>query len=291
MHDLFHWTHPEAMNDHLLKAKSGYLNIPFFIIRAIFFFGIWVFLSRFFYTQSVSQDDDGSHARTLRMQKYSTFGVLLFAITLTFSAIDWVMSVTPHWYSTMFGVYYFATCAVSSLSVTTIILLILRRFGFMDKMVTVEHYHDLGKLMYGFNIFWTYVAFSQYFLIWYANIPEETIWFREHFFGSWNSFAIFLVIGHFVIPFLGFMSRHMKRNLATNLVFMIWMAFMSFVDLYWVIMPNVYPEGFHISLADVSIFLGMGGIYFGLLFWRLSRKALFPKKDPRLPESLHFHNV
>lgn len=291
MHELYHWTHADAVNDIILQKKAGYLNIRFFFIRAAVFFGIWFWLARVFYKNSVAQDATGDFAHTLKLQKYATFGVFLFALTLTFSVIDWVMSMTPHWYSTMFGVYYFAISTVLSLCVITILAMTLRRAGFLKNEITVEHYHDMGKLVYGFNIFWTYIAFSQYFLIWYANIPEETIWFREHFMGSWNAVAVFLVLGHFVVPFLGFMSRHVKRNLTAHFVVVCWMVFMTIVDLYWVIMPNFSPEGIQISLVDFASFIGIGGLYFGLYFLRLRKHALFPKRDPRLEESLHFHNV
>ena len=178
IHHLYHWSHPaEVAKDLLLQAKSAYLNIPFFIIRAFVFFGIWIGLSRAFYKKSTEQDNSGNPDNTAKMQKYSTFGILLFALSITFSGIDWVMSITPHWYSTMIGVYFFAGAAVVSLSSMSLIALILRKNGYLKDVLTVEHFHDLGKLLYGFNVFWAYIAFSQYFLIWYSNIPEETVFY------------------------------------------------------------------------------------------------------------------
>ena len=225
------------------------------------------------------------------MQKMAPLAILVFGISQTFAFIDWVMSITPHWYSTMFGVYFFAISAVLSLSVITLIFLWLRSRGFLSNIVTVEHYHDLGKLLYGFNIFWAYIIFSQYFLIWYANIPEETVWFAEHFKGNWNTVAIIISIGHFAIPFILFMSRHMKRNLKTNGMMMVWMVVMTIVELYWVIMPNISKDGVHVSIQDVVPFLAIGGIFFAVLFSRMKNYALVPEQDPRLKESINFINA
>ena len=291
IHELYHWSHPsEVAKDALLQAKSGYLNIPFFIFRAALFFGIWLWLSKVFYKKSTEQDISGNPDNTVKMQKYSTFGILLFALTVTFSGIDWVMSLTPHWYSTMIGVYFFAGAAVVSLSVMSLIAIMLRKAGYLREVLTVEHFHDLGKLLYGFNVFWAYIAFSQYFLIWYANIPEETVFYIQHFAGTWQYVAAFLVIGHFAIPFVMFMSRHAKRNLTFHAGMMCWLIFMHIVDLYWFIMPNVIPEGFHIGFEPFACFAAIGGLYIGVLFTRMSKVALYPLQDPRLEEASHVQN-
>jgi hypothetical protein len=288
---LYHWTLAEAAHDHILKGKSGYLNIPFFLIRATVFFGAWLLIARKFFNGSLDQDKSGDHSITLSLQKAATWAVAVFAITQTFAYVDWVMSLTPHWYSTVFGVYFFAVSAVASLSMISLILMILRRFGFLKDLVNVEHFHDLGKFMYGFNIFWTYIAFSQYFLIWYSNIPEETAFFHQHFNGSWNTAAIFLVIGHFVIPFITFMSRHARRNLPFHCGMVIWMLIMTYFDIFWVIMPNVLPAGFHLGFSDIASFLGLGGIFVWAFFTKLKSVNLIPVQDPRLHESINFHNT
>lgn len=292
MHDLFHWTHIEDYaHDPILAGKAPYLNVSFFIVRAILFFGTWIWLSRKFYIGSTTQDESKDEGITLQLRKASTYGVIIFAVTQTFAYVDWVMSLTPHWYSTIFGVYLFAGSIVICLSLTSITLLILRKFGFLRDIVTVEHFHDLGKLLYGFNVFWAYIAFSQYFLIWYSNVPEETIWYLEHFYGNWNTVAIVLAVGHFAIPFILFMSRHVKRNLTLHLIVAIWIALMHIVDLYWLIMPNVSKAGIHVSLADVLCIIGIGGIYFSSFFKRLASKNIVAKNDPLIQESLHFQNM
>lgn len=291
MHDLYHWTHTDAVaHDTILQGKVPYLNIKFFIVRAVLFFVIWILIARKFFKSSIRQDSSGEKSITQKLRSFSAPAVILFALSQTFASIDWVMSLTPHWYSTMWGVYFFAISIVLALALITFVLLILRKYGFLKDTVTVEHYHDMGKLLYGFNIFWTYIAFSQYFLIWYGNIPEETAFYHQHFQGSWEKVALFLVIGHFLLPLIFFMSRHVKRNLKTHFVFVVWMMFISFVDIYWIIMPNLFPQGISLSVFDIFPFLGIGGLYFAFIFKRLAQHNLIPKSDPRLPESLKFHN-
>jgi len=289
---LFEWSHAShVMSSQVLQAKSGYLNVPFFLIRAVFYFGVWTILSRSFLKRSLLQDKTGDETLTLKSQTMSTYGVLLFAITLTFSAIDWVMSLTPHWFSTMFGVYIFAGSIVSALATISLIAMLLRKFGFLKELIRVDHYHDIGKLLYGFNVFWAYIAFSQYFLIWYANIPEETVWFIDHFKGSWNSVGVFLAIGHFGIPFLFFMSRHAKRNLKFHAIMAVWFLIVHYVDLYWIIMPNINKFGIAPSWIDLAALMGIGGVCISLLFNRLKKSPLYPLKDPRLEDSKHLEVV
>jgi len=291
IHELYHWSHKDKVaTDHILQGKVAYLNEPFFILRAVLFFAVWIWLAHKFYKGSIAQDESGDARHTLSLQKAATYGIVIYALTQTFGFVDWVMSLTPHWYSTIFGVYMFAGSCVVSLSVISLLYLLLKRYGFLTNIVTVEHYHDLGKLAYGFNIFWSYIAFSQYFLIWYANIPEETVFYAQHFLGSWNTVAMFLAVGHFGIPFIFFMSRHAKRNLKFHAIMTTWLVFIHFVDMYWIIMPIAYPKGIHVSFLDITCFIGIGGIYLGVLFKGLKKVALIPKKDPRLSESISFEN-
>ena len=216
--------------------------------------------------------------------------MILFALTITFSGIDLIMSLTPHWYSTIFGVYIFAGAVLVAYCFTSIIYLFLRRNGYLKELITVEHYHDLGKLIYGFNIFWSYIAFCQFFLIWYGNVPEETVFYAQHFVGSWSTVTYFLIIGHFLIPFIFFMSRNFKRNLTYHCIMVIWIIFMHYVDLFWIVIPNSLKTGFSFQLVDLTLFIGIGCVYFALFLFNLKKVNLIPKKDPRLQESLDFHN-
>lgn len=291
IHDLYHWSHhDEVMKDHLLQGKLPYLNVPFFILRAVVFFGIWTWIVRKYFGFSLLQDKQKNDSLTLKLQKAATYSIILFALSITFSGIDWIMSLTPHWYSTIFGVYIFAGALVSGMACFSIVLMILRRNGYLKDVVTIEHFHDIGKLLYGFNIFWSYIAFCQYFLIWYSNVPEETTWYSAHFYGNWQSVAVLLAVGHFGIPFLLFMSRHAKRNLTVHCGMAIWLLFMHIVDLYWVVMPTFSPKGIHVTIVDVTALLAVGGLYFYYIFKRMKKVSIVAFNDPRLDEALSFHN-
>lgn len=291
LHDLYHWTHLDAVqHDHLLAAKSPYLNVQFFYVRLFIYWGIWIFLTKAFYMRSIEQDITGDQALTKKSRKQATYGIVLFGLTVTFSAFDWIMSLEPHWFSTIFGVYMFAGAMVSGLSVISLVAMVLRKNGFLTKEITIEHFHDLGKLIYGFNIFWAYIAFSQYFLIWYANIPEETFWFHLHFTGSWQWVAALLAIGHFGIPFIFFMSRHAKRNLKVHAIMAIWLCGMHFLDLYWVIMPTFLKTGASFGIGDLALLVGLGSLFFMWIFRRMKSVSIYPIKDPLLHEAKRFEN-
>ncbi len=291
IHDLYHWSHlSEVAKDHLLQIKQPFLNTPFFIVRLIIYFSVWGWIANKFFNGSVAQDDTGDPSITLSLQRRSTYSLIILALTFTFASIDLIMSLTPHWYSTIFGIYIFAGAITVLLCFTTLVYMYLVRNNLMKNVVNVEHFHDLGKLTYGFNIFWSYIAFCQFFLIWYANVPEETEFYLKHFFGTWNSVTVLLAVGHFGIPFVFFISRIFKRNLKYHAVMLIWIIFMHFVDLFWIIMPTISPKGFSLHLIDVTLFLGIAGIYFGVFFNRMNKVSLYPIKDPRLEESLKFQN-
>ena len=200
MSNLFQWSDStQVASDHLLKSKSGYLNTGFFLIRTLVYFAIWTFLAVRLYRLSRKQDGGHYLSITTTWRKISAPGMILFALTTTFAAIDWIMSLDAHWYSTIFGAYYFAGAAMSLMAVTLILVIYLHKNNILRGTVTEEHYHDLSKLMFAFIVFWAYMAFSQYFLIWYANIPEETIWFKHRWEGSWKTITLIIVIGHFCL--------------------------------------------------------------------------------------------
>lgn len=289
LHDLFHWTHHEAVEaDLILQKKAPYLNITFFVVRAAVFFGVWVAISVLLFKASLKQDLNPEEAITKRMRVISAFGIIAYAFTFSFASFDWLMSLDAHWYSTIFGVYIFSGSLVAIISFLVIVLFFLRRQGILRNMVTTEHFHDLGKLLFAFTVFWAYIAFSQYFLIWYANIPEETIWFRNRWVGSWKEVSLLLVMGHFVFPFFIMITRSAKRKAALLTVMAFWMLFMHWVDLYWVIMPGLYEEGFDLSWFDLTAFIGTGGIFVWFLLKRIAAHPVIPVKDPQLKASMEF---
>lgn len=291
MHDLYHWTHEEIVSqDSILIQKVGYLNIPFFIIRTALYFLAWYLIARKLYKTSLEQDGKPNSQQIQTMRKVSGPGMVVFALTTSFAAFDWLMSLDPHWYSTIFGLYFFAGGLLSSLAGLTIFGLYLRPKGILKDIITVEHYHDLAKLMFAFTIFWGYMAFSQYFLIWYANIPEETIFYHHRWTGSWKIFSLTLVFGHFLIPFLLLLSRTPKRNLAVLGFISVWLLLMHWIDLYWIILPVHHHHGIHLSWMDLTLFIGIGAYFMGIFWKYFSSNALVPAGDQNLNQSIGFSN-
>ena len=294
MNDLYHWAHTDASHsDPLLQHKAPYLNKVFFYIRMCIYFVAW-FLMCFFYSRSsIKQDQSNNPNITLKLQKYAPLCIVIYAFTVAFFSMDMLMSLSPHWYSTIYCVYYFSGSFMGFLCFVSVVSLWLRTCGYLKQEIKIEHYHDLGKLIFGFVCFWGYIAFSQYMLIWYASIPEETLFYLVRLNYNWKYCTFFLAIGHFALPFIFFISRNMKRNLFTQGFIVIWLIVMHYLDMYWLISPNIDPNHFKIAYTDIFCFLGMGGIFIGFYLYYLSRSALIPMGDPRLKlhVSLHLKNA
>ena len=292
LHHLYHWTHAEAVAaDHLLQAKQPYLNVPFFVVRLAVYFAVWTLLARFFLTRSLAQDASGDIALTQHMERRSAPAMLLFALTATFAAFDLLMSLDAHWYSTMFGVYVFAGSVVSFVALLTVVVFATQRAGMLRHAITVEHYHDLGKLLFAFTVFWAYIAFSQYMLMWYANLPEETAWLLRRQTNGWGWVGLALLFGQFLLPFVALLSRKPKRRPRAVATVAAWVLLMHWVDLYWVVIPEVAPQRAVPHLLDLTTLLGLGGILVGLAAHSMRRHSLVPERDPRLQESLMFENA
>jgi len=289
--ELYHWSIPEVVaNDHLLQAKSGYLNSIFFVIRTAAYFTVWIVLARFLLKYSSLQDSQDGQTMVEKLRKVSAPGMVFYALSVTYAGYDWFMSLDAHWYSTIFGVYIFGGGLLCALAFFSYFLIFLRKRDILSKEVSFEHYHDLGKLLFAFMIFWAYVAFSQYFLIWYANIPEETIWFSHRYGGGWKYFTWILIYGHFIIPFVVLISRGPKRNLKIMKIMAGWLLVMHWVDLYWITLPNLDHHHAMISWMDITAMLGIGGIFMGIFWKKFSKNPIVPVGDPRLDESIKFVN-
>jgi hypothetical protein len=292
LHDLYEWSHADAVeHDALLAWKAPYLNVPFFLIRAALFFGIWSFIAILYSRGSRSQDATGDHRVSARLRKFAGPAIIVMALTQTFASIDWIMSLTPHWYSTMFGVYFFAGSWVGFIALLSVVVPAMRGAGLLNTVISPEHMQDIGKFLFAFTAFWAYIAFSQYFLMWYGNLPEETIFYKARMEGSWAQVSVLLLAGHFVAPFFYLMGRAVKRNGATLAVGGAWLLMMHFVDLYWQVMPTLHPEGLNPSLLDVAALMAVGGSFVATASWLMRRHALVPLRDPRFTESLAFENV
>jgi uncharacterized membrane protein len=292
MHHLYHWSHlEEAAHDPILAGKMGFLNPTFFIIRLVVYFLIWGALASFFHRTSIRQDSTGDPALSMRMERAAGPGLVLFALTTNFAAFDLLMSLDPHWFSTIYGVYFFAVSVVCFFAVMPKVLVGLQLKGVLPNAVTPEHFHDLGKLLFAFVVFWAYIAFSQYMLIWYGNIPEETGWYLKRQTGDWAWVSLVLLFGHFIIPFVVLISRFVKRRPRMLAATGVYMIVMTWIDLYWLVIPEFSPGVARFGLIDVLCFLGLAGVYSVGLALGLRRHSLIPERDPRLRESLMFRNA
>jgi len=291
IHNLYEWSHASAAQDQILKEKSGYLNEGFFIVRAIIYFGIWSFLAWRITSSSAKQDHDKSIEHMNTAARWSAPGLMATFLTVSLAAFDWVMSLAPHWYSTIFGIYVFVGGAWTFMATMILICLNFRRNGWLVKTINVEHYHDLGKWLFALTAFWAYIGFSQYMLIWYANLPEETEWFRVRWEGSWAYVSYLLIFGHFLLPFLILLPRSSKRNLSLLGFMAVWTYFIQFVDLYWLVWPNFDHHGFHLHWMNVAGWLAPVSTV-ALVFWnRLRKHSLVPAGDLRLEQALTHQNL
>ena len=293
MSTLFPWVNPSnkmnAEQLHLLDHKAVWLNVPSFLFRAALYFAIWVVVNQLLRGWSLRQDVDGGIVPTQKMRRIGSGAIPFLGLSITFAAFDWLMSVDPFWYSTIFGAYYFAGSFLASMALLTVITVRTRTnprlFG---GLVTRHHTHNLGKLMLAFTAFWTYVAFSQFMLIWIANIPEEAAWYVVRMKGGWQTVGIFLIVTHFIIPFFTLLSRGLKFN-PQGLGFMaVWILVVHWVDLEWLVMPAVHPQGFFFHWTHLTSMLGVGGVAIAFVRWRAGGHFTIPVKDPYLADSLRY---
>lgn len=289
---LWSWMDPEHVaGDLLYQEKSAYLNTGFFVVRSALYFLVWIWLARSLFRWSVEQDHTGDKWLTAKMRRRSSYGLLLFAFTTAFAGFDWEMTLDHHWFSTMFGVYFFAGNMGAALAFITLVLLALKASGRLSGLVTEEHFHDLGKLLFGFVVFWAYIGFSQYFLIWYGNIPEETAWFvqrREH---GWMNVSVALSVGRFIVPFIVLMPRPARRSPLILWLMGLWLVFFHIVDVYWVVRPNIEEAAGVVGWLDVVGVLAPICLFLGMLVRRIASQPLVPMKDPRLDESIAHWNT
>lgn len=291
--DLYEWNAKEAPNSVIAAKASEYLYKEFFAVRAVIYFAIWTLAATWYFRKSRAQDETGDTDLSLARQKWAGPLIMLFALSVSAAAFDWVMSIDADWYSTIYGVYLFAGSMLGFFSTMVVMSMALQNAGKMQKWVTVEHFHDMGKFMFGFTMFWSYIAFSQLVLIWYANIPEETIWYDVRVYSSWKFLSYGLIAVHFAIPFLGLLSRHVRRNRKGLLFFAIWILFAHWLDLTFMVLPNVENPTGALFFPLLGHFLGgVGMVCLFLTFFmiRASNIPLVPMRDPRLHEAMSYAN-
>ncbi len=289
---LYPWLDPEIVaKDALLQHKAPYLNGTFFWIRFVGFFFVWLLYKKIMVGSSLKQDETGDVSITKRMVPVSITFLLAFALSYSLFSIDTLMALEPHWFSTIFGVYTFAGLFQTSIAVTILVIGHLQKKGMIKGLVTNDHLHDLGKFLFAFTVFWAYIAFSQFMLIWYANLPEETIFYIPRSHGSWGLVSVLLILFKFIVPFMALLPKWAKRNISHLSAVSILILVMQFVDLYWLVYPTYSHDGVVLGFQEVGVFLGFVGVFIFTLTNFLSKHPVVPFKDPRVQESVHHHVV
>jgi hypothetical protein len=280
MKSLYPWTDAAMVaGDHVLTAKAAYLNTPFFLVRAALYFAIWCGLAFVLSKWSLEQDRTGDPALGVRMQRVSAGGLVIYVLSMTFASIDWAMSMEPHWFSTMYGFLFVIGQAIMGLAVAIVVARRLSTEAPMSGVFHAGHFHDFGKLLFAFAMVWAYFAFSQFLIIWSANLPEEIPWYQHRLHGGWGILAVALVLVHFVVPFAVLLSRKTKRNATVLARMALWLIAARAVDLFFMIGPEAYPHGLSLSWIDVAATVGLGGVWVSLFIGNLKSRSLLPVHD------------
>jgi hypothetical protein len=287
LRDVFEWSHPAAAaSDSVLMSKSPYLNVTFFVVRFVCVFGL---LNLFYYSfirNSTRQD-------VSREQKLTTINIRLaalfmpdFAVIVTLIAVDWAMSLEPHWYSTIFGVYYFAGTVLAGLAAATYIIVRFHENGLLPRLRR-DHFYSLGALLFAFINFWAYIAFSQFLLTWYANLPEETFWFVKRWRDGWQYVSVLLILVQFVVPYFALLTQDSKMDPKRLKLMSIWILFAHLLDIYWLVMPS-YGGGVPLSWMEIGYPVLLAGLVLVVLSYEVKRTNLVPVGDPKLERGLNF---
>lgn len=296
MNDLYVWSRPpgEAAISHhlaqLIEKKRAYLDDGFFLGRAAFYFASWLVPAVLLHRWSRNQDESGEASIAPKMRIVSSALLPLLGLSLTFAAFDWVMSLNPAWFSTMFGIYFFATGMLPAIAIITMVTASLEQSGWLRNLINTSHYYAMGRLLLTFVIFWAYVTFFQFFLIWIANKPEEVAWFIDRLQGAWGALAVFLIFGHFLLPFILLLSYGLKRRRGPLVLLSAWLFVMAYLHVHWMVVPsNVGARMVH--WADFGALLFVGGVVLAFVTWMLRGRSLMPSRDPGLARALEYHSV
>jgi hypothetical protein len=290
MKHLYPWANAEVVaNSPVIAAKTGFLNVGFFVVRMLIFgIGCWIF-KKLIVGNSLKQDISGDESLTHKTVGLSIGFILFFALIFSLFSVDLLMSLLPTWYSTIFGIYAFAGLFQSFLAFLAITIVLMRRSGLVKGYVNVEHQHDVVKYLKGFTVFWAYIAFSQFMLIWYANIPEETEYYIMRSQNGWMSVSVILLVFRFIVPFLLLLPRAAKRNDGSVLAISALILVMQYVDIFWMVYPNFFDGQMTFGFWEIGIFAGFAGIFLLCIMSFWSKHSLVPIKDPRMHEALNHH--
>ena len=302
MHELYPWSHADHVaHDVVLQHKAPYLNTPFFLVRSAIYFGSWMVLAFVLNRLSLEQDRSDVEGATRKMQVVSGAGLVIYALTITFASIDWVMSINPHWFSTIFGFLFMGGQGLSALAFTVILATVLSRRAPMEGVFNVGHFHDLGKLMLAFVMLWAYFNFSQYLIIYAGNLAEEVPYYIARTTHGWQYLALLLVVFHFALPFVLLLSRDLKRNANRLILVATAVLAMRLFDLFFLVSPEFAANGTNLHLLpegeahgtslfahwmDLAAPIGIGGVWLWLFLTQLAQRPLLPVRDPHLAEAL-----
>jgi hypothetical protein len=285
-HDLYHWMHADAVaHDDLLAHKSDYLNPTFFWIRTLIYLGVWIFFMRLFRKLSLEEDEIGGTKIHFRNQKYAAIFLVFFGYSSSTASWDWIMSIDAHWFSTLFGWYVFSGMWISSLVFMTLLIIWLKGKGYLPK-VNENHIHDMGKWIFGVSCLWTYLWFSQFMLIWYANIPEEIVYFKARF-DDYKVLYFGMIIVNFVFPFFGLMDKDNKRSIGWVGTIGVIIFITHWFDVYMMVTPGVMKDHWHFGGIEIGLFLGFLGLFLFIVLNALSKAPLIVKNHPFLDECIH----
>jgi hypothetical protein len=285
--DLYPWAQTEVVAaDPLLQQKAAYLNIPFFIARAVAYFAVWIVLGRLLVTWSLQQDRTADGALTLRLQRLSGPGLVLYGLTVTFAAIDWMMSLEPKWYSTIFGMIFMVSFGLAALALAILATRFLESQKPLAQVISPDRWHDLGNLLLALVMFWAYLQFSQFLLIWSENLAEEIPWYLHRIGGGWEWVALALILFLFALPFILLLSRTTKRSARMLSQVAAAILFMHWLDILWIVAPSFYPARFHLHWLDIVAPVGIGGLWLAAFIGYLKARSLLPLHDPRFAEVL-----
>ena len=279
-HSIYEWTHQDVLEAHpVVKFKTPYLNVTFFIIRAVVYFAVWIALAFFLNRWSLAQDRTADNRYTKNMRVLSGPGMVALIFTVTFASVDWYMSLEPEWFSTIYGFIFVAAWALSALAFVIAVMASLTSQDPMKRVVAPLHFHDLGKLLLALVMLWSYFAFSQYLIIWSGNLPEEIGYYIERTHGIWGAIIIAIGILHFAAPFLFLLSRDLKRNPQRLVLVALLVLVMRMIDLLWMLEPAFHEHKWF--WVNIVALLGFGGLWLGLFAWQLGKRSLVPINDPQ----------
>jgi hypothetical protein len=290
MGHLYHWTHADAVAaDPVLQAKQAYLNVPFFLARQVFYFTVWTLMGTLLTKWSVEHDRTGDPALLTKLSRLSGPGLVVYGLTVTFAMVDWTMSVNPHWFSVIWGMLYVGGQGLSAMAFAITVLIMLSQVPPLDRVVNSSHLHDLGKLLFAFLMLWAYLQFSQFLIIWSANLKEEVPHYLVRWEGGWQYVSIFIVVLHFMLPYALLLSRDLKRSATRLRVIATWIVAVRVVEYYWHVAPELHPTGVSLSLLDVALPIALGGVFVALYAMQLRGRPLLPLQDPGLEKALTHH--